>query len=134
MILNEAEVTERMNSPMNLLNRLRVATKPNRDSNIIPSLPPSADEVIKDLEDKLAFGSIKSKAANIMIAAMDELNKRLPDVTKPEALARITESMSKVVNAEVKDNRGDDLNRPQIIMYAPAFHNENHYETIHARE
>ncbi len=134
MILDDTEVQERMSSPLNLLNRLKTLTNSHKSHNIIPSLPPTASDVIADLEEKLKFGSIKSKASNIMIAAMDELKLRLPEVQKPEQLAKIAESMSKVVTAETKDDKGDRLNAPQFILYAPQFHNENHYEVIHARE
>ena len=134
MIINDTEVTERMSSPLNLLNRLRIATTKTSDRNNIPSLPPSADQIIKDLEDKLTYGSIKSKAANIMVAAMDELQKRIPEITKADQLARITESMSKVVHAEVKDPREDKEDKPQYIIYAPQVNHETHYETIYARE
>jgi len=134
MILNEVEVTERMNSPMNLLNRLRSTVRPgNKHNNLIPSLPPTSTDIIEDLESKLQYGSIKSKAAGIMIAAMDELKTRLPEVTKPETLARVAESMSKVINAETANNK-DRINPPQFHLYAPQFNNENHYETIYARE
>jgi hypothetical protein len=140
MILDEKEVTERMSSPMNLLNRLRSASNTKQidqngnPANIIPSLPPTSKDIIDNLEEKLAYGSIKSKAAGIMIAAMDELKSRLPETSKPEQLARIAESMSKVVNAENANNKNDSINKPVFIIYSPQFNNENHYETIYARE
>ena len=135
MILNDIEITERMESPLNLLSRLKSITgNSSSKHNSIPSLPPSASDVIEDLEEKLAYGSIKSKASGIMIAAMDELRLRMPEVQKPEQLAKIAAEMSKVVNAEVKDNNRDGLNKPQFILYAPQFNNENHYDTIYARE
>jgi len=134
MILNETEVTERMNSPMNLLNRLKSISNSKSNHNSIVSLPPTSKEIIEDLEEKLQYGSIKSKAAGIMIAAMDELKSRLPEVTKPETLARVAESMSKVVNAESANSNKDKLNAPQFHIYAPQFNNENHYDTIYARE
>lgn len=132
MLLDDNEIAERMQSPMNLLNRLRSISKPKQSD--IQSLPPSASEVIQDLEDKLAYGSIKSKAAGIMIAAMDELKKRIPEVSKPDQLARIAEHMSKVVSTETKNPRDPDENKPQYIIYAPQFNQENSYEIIHARE
>lgn len=132
MILDDNEVTERMESPLNLLNRLRSVT--NKHKLPIISIPPTSSEVIENLEDKLAYGSIKSKAANIMIAAMDELQTRISETTKPESLAKIAESMSKVVNAEAINNNKDKLNAPQFHLYAPQFHSEEHYETIYARE
>ena len=57
----------------------------------------------------------------------------VPEVQKPDQLARIAESMSKIVNTEVA-NKNDNSNRPQFHIYAPQFNNENHYETIYARE
>lgn len=133
MILNETEVTERMESPNNLLNRLRsITNRHSRESNIIPVLPPSASEVIDNLEEKLAYGSVKSKAAGIMIQAMDELKTRIPEVQKPDQLARIAESMSKIVSAETKEKTDDQ--RPQFIVYAPSFNREEHYEVMYARE
>ncbi len=134
MIINETEVTERMNSPMNLLNRLQAANGHKRNQTPIISIPPSSSDIIDNLEEKLSYGSIKSKAANIMIAAMDELQKRLPETQKPEQLARITESMSKVVNAETVNEKTDKLHGPQFVLYAPQFHEETHYEVIHSRE
>ena len=140
MILEETEAVERLNSPLNLLNRLRDASsKHHRDSNgnpanLIPSLPPKVSDVIDDLEDKLAFGSIRLKASGIMIAAMDELRTRLPEVEKPEKLAAIAAEMSKVVNAKNENAHKDRDDKPQFLVYAPQFVNESHYETIHARE
>lgn len=130
MLLDEKEVTERMESPLNLLNRLRAAT----NKHVIPSLPPKAEDVIDDLEDKLKYGSLKSKAASIMSDAMDELKNRIPEVTKPDQLARIAENMNRIVSAENKNNDRDKMNAPQFIMYAPQFLNENYYETIYAKE
>lgn len=135
MLLDEKEVTERMESPLNLLNRLRSITtnKHSRDNTIL-SLPPKAEQVIDDLEDKLKYGSLKSKAASIMSDAMDELKARIPEVTKPDQLARIAENMNRIVSAENKNNDRDKMNAPQFVMYAPQFVSENHYETIYAKE
>lgn len=141
MITNEDEVRGRMDSPMNLLNRLRSVTNKHKvidingnPANIIPSLPPTATEVIENLEEKLKFGSIKTKAAGIMVAAMDQLQNRIAEVDKPEALAKIAETMSKVVTMENANTKEDKLHGPQFVLYAPTFNNETHYETIHARE
>ncbi len=131
MILEQSEVIARLESPLNLLNRLKSLTnKHSKETH--PSLPPSASEVIEDLEEKLAFGSIKSKAASIMISAMDELKARLPEVQKPEKLAQIAAEMSKVVNSETKNTTKTD--NTQFIIYAPQQINEANYEVIHARE
>jgi hypothetical protein len=134
MILNDQEVTERMESPMNLFTRLRSATsasRNNRNGQII-SIPPTSDEVIPDLDEKLSVGSIKMKASNIMVQAMEELKTRIPEVTKASELARIAGEMNKIVTAESEEKDKD--NRPQFILYQPVMNQENKYETIYARE
>jgi hypothetical protein len=131
MIITEEEVKERLDSPANLLNRLRSETN-SRKKVTHPSIPPSSSEIIEDLEEKLAYGSIKSKAAGIMITAMDELRNRLPEVQRPEKLASIASEMGKIVHAEIKDKKETDNN--QFIVYAPQFVKEEHYETIYVRE
>lgn len=117
MILPEHELRERMESPLNLLNRLRNITNPHKKSPI-PQLPPSSEEIIEDLEDKITTGSIKSKALGIMSSAMDELKNKLPEVQKPEKLAAIAAEMNKVLNST--DSKRDDTKpQAQIIIYAP---------------
>ncbi len=132
MILNDDEIKETMESPINLMNRLKHITRPSH-SNLIPSLPPSADEIIEDLEDKLNYGSIKSKAAKIMTAAMTELERRMPEVAKPERLASIAAEMSKVVNAS-SENKSNDFKGAQIIIYSPTFRSEDAYDVIRVSE
>jgi hypothetical protein len=132
MILNETEVTERMNSPMNLLNRLKELSKSDKSKNTIPSIPTSKD-VIENLDEKLAAGTIKIKANTIMNMAMDELKARITDTNKPAELAKIAAEMNKIVTSENEANRGGE-NRPQFILYAPQFNQENNYETIYSRE
>lgn len=136
MILNETEVKERLESPSNLLNRLKAglsSTNPHRKSQInIPSIPPTVDKIVDDLEEKLKYGSLKSKASAIMSDAMDSLREKLGEV-KPEKLATIAEQMNKIVSTQLDKNKDDD-NKPQIIMYAPTFLKEEHFETIYVRE
>ena len=134
MILDEIEVKERLESPLNLMNRLKSLTSHKSNENIIPSSPPSSEQIIEDLEEKLAFGSIKSKAASIMISAMDELKLRLPEVEKPEKLAAIAAEMSKVVTAQNDKSNKEGNRNNQFIIYSPSFINEEHFETIYARE
>lgn len=128
MILNDTEINERLESPLNLMNRLRLSNKGDEVNH--PSIPPKAEDVIDELTEKLNYGSIKSKAANIMISCMDELKARIPEVQKPEKLAAIAESMSKVVNAEVKKKDINEDNRPQIVIFAPQVMQENNYSTM----
>jgi hypothetical protein len=128
MILDDNEIKERMESPLNLMNRLRRTTKAT-----IPSLP-SADELIPDLDDKLKKedGSLKDKAAGIMSACLDELKIRIPDIQKPEKLAQIATEMNKVLLARKEDP--NEHKAAQIVVYAPQVVNESHFETIHVNE
>lgn len=131
MILTDEQIQERIESPLNLLNRLKSITSLQTTS---PCFPPSSEQIIDDLTEKLAYGSIKSKAAGIMTAAMDELKIRLPEVTKPEKLAQIASEMSKVVNAADSNKREERSDKPQIIIYAPQVVSENHFETMLVNE
>ena len=137
MILSELEVMERVESPMNLLNRLKNLSS---KSAHIPSLPCSlrsqneisSSEVIPNLDDKIAFGTAKSKAMNLMNAAMDELNIRLPEVQRPEKLAAIAADMSRIINsAQIKTE--NDVRIGQIVVYSPKIVHENHFDVIDAR-
>ena len=127
MLLDEKELKLRIESPLNLLNRLRSITNPHAS---IPSLPPKSAEIIDNLESKIAEGGIKTKAIGIMNAAMDELHKRMPEVQRPEKLASIAESMSKVVNNATSKNDNDNVRTPQIIIYAPQVLREEHFDII----
>jgi hypothetical protein len=126
MLLEESEIRERIDSPLNLLNRLRSATRSQS-----PCLPPSSDEIIGDLQEKIAFGSVKAKATKIMSEALDELTLRLPEVTKPKELASIAETMNKVVSAHNAGNNGNgDIKIGQVIIYAPQVQSEDKYDVI----
>jgi hypothetical protein len=132
MILSESEVIERIESPLNLLNRLRSAHVNSHTKTPVVSLPPTSSEIIDDLQEKIQVGSIKSKAMGIMVSAMDELKTRLPEVQKPERLAAIAAEMGKVINStqiKIEDNR----KQAQIIIYAPQVVNEDRFDVIDMR-
>jgi len=132
MILTEEQIQVRIESPMNLLNRLNSLGSAKK--NIIPCMPPKITDVMKDVDEKLASqsNSAKHKALDIMNAAMDELKIRIPEI-KAEKLAAVAGEMNKIVNAENNKNR-DGVNMPQIIVYSPTFNQETNYETIHVSE
>jgi hypothetical protein len=134
MLLTDNEVNGRIESPLNLMNRLRLASHSSKsDTQRHPSLPPSSNEIIEDLEDKIKYGSIRSKAKNIMISAMDELATRLPEVQKPERLAAIAAEMGKVISStQIKVD--ESSRNAQIIIYAPQIQTEEHFETIIVNE
>lgn len=131
MILPESEAIERLESPSNLLNRLRASINPHKSRKTqIPSIPPpTASEIIPDLDDKISYSSTKHKAMAIMNSAMDELKTRLPEVQRPEKLAAIAAEMGKIVIAQ--NNQGITDNRiGQIIVYSPRIVSEEQFEFV----
>jgi hypothetical protein len=146
MILDDTEVQSRIESPMNLLNRLKtslsssnksshpsIPSNSNNSSELrIPSIPPTADQIVDDLEDKLKTKNLKSKAVNIINECLDELAGKVSEL-KPERLATVAAEMNKIVVSEA-DNNKDKSNQPQVIYYCPTFIKEDHFETVYARE
>jgi len=129
MLLEDEELKRRIESPMNLLNRLKTATNPHKFTPI-PELPPTADEIIDELNDKITSGSIKSKAMNLMSSALDELKAKLPEVHKPEKLAQIAADMNKVINGVESKVAGPVINGAQIIIYAPQVVLEETFDVV----
>lgn len=124
MLLNDEEIVERLESPLNLLNRLRNVTQPKTG---IPCLPPTSDDLKLDVEGKIAAGKLRDNAAEIMGLALAELKHRIPEISKPEKLAQIATEMNKVLTS-----RADESKNPpaQIIVYAPQVVQENHFQEL----
>ena len=129
MLLTDEEIQERLESPMNLLNRLKTATTPKTG---IPTMPPVTSEDIKlDIPGKLAANGLRDTAARVMGKALKELEVQLPNVQKPEKLAQIATEMNKVLNA----TQDKDKNPPaQIIVYAPQVIQENYFQELTLKE
>ena len=139
MILDDTEVVTRLNSPLNLLNRLKNASskndamltfgvEKNTDKTSIVTLPPSVDELVDSLEDKLSESSLVSKASNVISAALDELLPRLGEVSKPRDLAQIAANVKRVIG----DRRGQSEGNKNVIIYKPVIVNESHFEVVQA--
>lgn len=137
MILNDDEIKERIESPLNLLNRLKTSLNrtiaPHTPVQIPTLPPPSSSEIIEDLEEKISHSTVRSKAVGILTAAMDELKIRIPEVQKPEKLAQIAAEMAKVVSHQDNRNQGDKA-LSQIIVYAPQVQRLENYEVIDVPE
>lgn len=129
MLLTDEELQERLESPLNLLNRLKNATQPKTG---IPTMPPVTSEDIKlDIPGKLAANNLRDTAARVMGKALQELEVQLPNVQKPEKLAQIANEMNKVLNAQPDK----DKNPPaQIIVYAPQVIQENYFQELTLKE
>lgn len=117
-----------MESPLNLLNRLKLATK---RTDIIPTIPPKSGEIIPALDEKLSLGGLKTKAATVMMSALRQLEEALPNIERPEKLADIAADMSKVLNAS---NNHGNVNNVQVVVYQPRTREEQDYEAIVVNE
>ena len=140
MLLSDEEIQERMESPLNLLNRLRtslnkatILPSSNHAPVEIPVLPPKSADIIPNLDDKVRDAGTRSKASGILNAAMDELHKRIPEVQKPEKLAQIAAEMAKVINQHDSKPR-DDNEQAKIVIYAPQIQTIDRYEVIDVAE
>lgn len=134
MLLNDDEIKERIESPINLLNRLRStlshATKPAQ----IPMIPPKAEDVIADLEDKINNTTAKSKAKSILLSAMNELEHRMPEIQKPERLATIVREMGAFINGQEAARGGGSQLAGQIVVYAPQVLSLDNYNIVEVTE
>lgn len=132
MLLDENELKERLESPNNLLNRLKAATDTaSHKPTLIPSLPPKSEDIIEDIEAKITNGSIKGKAMGLMSATLDQLKTHLPAIDKPEKLARIAESMARVIDSsEQKQINQTQIQQAQIIIYAPQIVAEEKFSVV----
>ena len=131
--MNDDDITKRLESPINLMNRLRaLSSNPVRH----PSLPPSIDDLVKDVDKKLEDQSdnLKSQAQKVLAASLRELEARMPDVQKPEKLASIARDMSAVIDNQNKKSASEGKETTQVIIYAPQIRDERTYATINSKE
>jgi hypothetical protein len=133
MLLNDEEIRERIESPINLINRLRNTLSKPTLNGLIPSMPPKAEDVISDLEEKISNTTARSKARDIMNLAMDELKVRMPEIQKPEKLAQIAREMAQVVSHQEAKSNDKEL-AGKIIVYAPQVVNLENYNIVDVNE
>lgn len=130
MILSDEELTNRIESPMNLLNRLKNETASHSKPRII-SIPDSK-EIIPDLDEKLQFGSAKSKAMNVMNSALDALAGKIPEI-KAKELAAVAANMAKVIDSTQVKNQ-DSVRQAIVIINSPQLVSEDSFEVVDAQE
>lgn len=124
MILSDEDVKERLESPLNLLNRLRKATQPQPTRS--PCLPPTSEDLNLNIDEKVAVGKLRETAAGIMALSLEHLKVKIPEINKAETLARIAGEMNKVVQSRADD----DKKVAQIVVYAPQVIQENHFSEL----
>ena len=140
MILTDDEITERLESPLNLLNRLKKITRSADKGSSIVSInkidrqsPPTSAELIENIDDKIAEAAARQRAMNIMNKAMAHLEERIPDIQKPKELSSIATDMSKII-ANQSQNQANKGHSSQIIVYAPQVQRLESFDIIDVKE
>lgn len=136
MLLNTEQLNNRLDSPNNLINRLRhnksngielfgAVSKSSRAELIIPVLPSSElDEVEREIKN----GLVKSKAREILGDSLNYLHRELPNVDSSRELSNIAQSMSKII--ESFEPKKDSHTPGNLVIWKPVMVNENHYESV----
>ena len=148
MLLKDEEVTARLESPNNLLNRLNRITA--RNDNPMSIFKPSTSEVeisavlggesietddidklVEDNAKKIKMGIVKARALDVLHDALGELGNRLSETAKVRDLATIAKDMNSILTAE--DNKKNNINQ-QVVIYKPVVNDISKYETLVVNE
>lgn len=159
MLVNDNEALERINSPFNLLNRIKqVSGKPkgldifrkNREGNEEQQKDStqkdsavrdaseangaiSIDSLIDKPEDQIKLANAHNKALTIMNKAIDELDTRITEV-KADKLPAIITAAQKVVESIRKERNESKRNREgngvNFHFYIPEQRKISDYEVI----
>lgn len=148
MLLKDEEVTARLESPNNLLNRLNRITA--RNDNPMSIFKPSdsndessavlggesietddIDKLVEDNAKKIKMGIVKARALDVLHDALGELGNRLGETAKVRDLATIAKDMNSILTAE--DNKKNNINQ-QVVIYKPVVNDISKYETLVVNE
>lgn len=151
MILTDEQITSRLESPLNLINRLKKLTdKSNSMDLFIPTGfdvssvrevsvvglnnessavldDDSLDDIIPDSADKIKMGLVKSKALDVLHDSLSSLHIRLPEIDKVRDLSTIASDMNRILTAE--DATKGKINQ-QVIIYKPIVNDISKYDTL----
>lgn len=142
MIMNKEDVRLRLESPDNLINQLKVLNQnnsaklktpfglPEPESTGLQVLPPSIDDLVDNIGDRIKAHGLKSKALDVLDKAVSELQLRISEA-KPQTLATIAMNMNSIVHGEEKD-RGKTPTH--LTIWQPIMIQENHFETLQVSE
>ena len=91
MLLSDGEILSRASSPNNLINRLKkeLAFKP---AVVVSIPPPKAEDIVEDLDTKIADANLTIKARAVLDLALDELRANIGNV-KADKLSTIAKDM-----------------------------------------
>lgn len=138
MLLNEDEVIARLNSPDNLVNRLKAMSvfriPDNKPSGVV-NVPPPIENLIEDLDRRVKTASIHEKALDLLSDSISELKNRLPEVDSVKSLASVARDMGVIVkNIETIENERrtnkSDGPKVQFVYYAPTILTESDFGPV----
>jgi len=148
MILSDAEVITRLNSPLNLINRLNRSStgmeifRPSSNITNDESVSPAAissfmngmlgtdsdlDEVIPDNAAKIKLGLVKAKALEVLHDSLETLHGRLTEVNKAKDLSTIARDMKHILIDDENDSRKGITN---IVVYKTITNEISKYDTV----
>lgn len=125
-VLSDEDVIKRVESPMNLINRLRSTTK---KENLIVSIPvpPKANDIISNLDEKVTLGSSKTRALSVMNRVLGRLDDETTIANiKVERLPAIVAQMATAIKGLEPEKDKED-NRVQFVIYSPTIMKESDY-------
>lgn len=136
MILNEEDAIERLESPLNLLNRLRSISEAKPRHPALPLAPPSISELIQDVDDKIITSKISASATDVLSDSLSMLKERLPEIQKAKDLAVVAFNMNKILIGISDAQRVKEETKPSVnfIFYKPRLRAEDDYEIINVSE
>ena len=163
MLLNDNELNARLESTDNLINRMRSVRQVSQVSETepeqkeissflsllngshrpssravidIPALPPSSENLIENLEDKIKTAQVNHNALAVLDDSLILLRDKLVDVQHAKDLSRIATDMEKILNGSRINERENNRTTGTggVIIYKPIIVNESHYESVTVQE
>jgi len=131
-VLSEEAVAKRIESPLNLFNRLRSTTK--KDTTIVSIPSPKAEDLIPDLEKRIDVAGSKSKALSVMNKVLNRLDKEL-DCIESKKLPSVVRDMATAIRSMEPEQTDKNNNGVQFVIYQPMIMQEADFgEVIEVRE
>lgn len=133
MLVAEAEVIQRVESPLNLLNRLRELSHTSHKTPIPTIPPPKTEDLIPNIDEKLATKNSQDKALSVMNKALHKLDMHVEEL-EPKRLTAIIRDMSQTIK-NLEPERDTILdNKIQVVVYSPRQSSEEEFEVIESKE
>lgn len=87
------------------------------------------DHLLQSKVDK-TVEEIREKASDLVLKALNLIPSRLDTEIKPQILAQIAKDCSTILEKTAPKDKGHDVNRPQIVFYAPQVKEMHEFEAI----